>query len=1034
MMKPTVEIAMLRSLCATSLALTFCACSQPDLPQDPPTSVVTAVFDPTTSQIPLPNDLVFFVPLNSVCPGDAAMSASTAPACAQAELVASFGTAFPSDQELPITIDFTETAFTDGKGAQIAPDLDLTTFTPTTFYVFNVGTQSAVPTDPLTSADYVKGDDHGTLTIHNAGRLPWAPGSYALVIRGGADGVKTKDGIPVTSSQIFDLIAQGKDLTDPANNGLLVAQANGSQVAAKAQGEQLNAVIALYSTTAFPAADKKFAHQELAIAATFKIAPTVTNVEIDPARGQAPLPFDLLRDPKTGTIGLVAACTFVGSTAGADGKCHDKTGAVDPVATAQAAGFQTIDGFSTTGPLLAATSDLVTASTVTAATVKIYDLSTPDEPALVVGPDETTTGPFIFEPCEFTSAALPAGGCGPRDTALAPAIVIQPAGATAGDPTSVFRTRPLKDNTDYAVVFTTGILDKAGKAIGPGTVAKILQFKNPLAVDGKSGLQGIDDTTAQSLEAMRLQLQPVFDTLAADGIPASKVALAYTFHTQSIGLPAAQLAALPYTEDDASGIPGPLPGTVPAVTATFDKYGVPTTTVPHDNIDELLEFDITTFNALDPVTGAFLADPRKAVKETIHVLMATPLAGKVTKTCSFQLPIGNTVLTPKCAPLVIFRHGLRGGRANMLQIADTLANAGMVTVAIDAAKHGDRSLCQSALPSPDNGCIGTCTAIPGAQGQGDTAAAGGPPGTCDAQGLVKNPVVKNATHTDGIAAASSNYLVSANFFRTRDSLRQDLIDQSQLLRTLVVFPPGNALFLHMAGRNVVIDPTPGQVFFVGQSLGAIQGAMDVAANPRISKAALNVGGGTLVDLFTNSPAFKPTTDAILTGLGIVRGTPTFAQQFAQFLVVAKTVLDPADPINFVGRLTGNNLPNLLPPLGGDAGGQVAQQPKQVLTQVALCDQTVINAFGFVFSGNAGVSLTAPHPTPNAAFELFTGTGFTGDPSVCNEATAAESLVNFGGGHAFLTDFNKTNLTLAAQADVAAFLGPTSAQPAAVRSF
>src|SRR5882762_8190293 len=38
---------------------------------------------------------------------------------------------------------------------------------------------------------------------------------------------------------------------------------------------------------------------------------------------------------------------------------------------------------------------------------------------------------------------------------------------------------------------------------------------------------------------------------------------------------------------------------------------------------------------------------------------------------------------------------------------------------------------------------------------------------------------------------------------------------------------------------------------------------DVAANPRISRAVLNVGGGTAVDVFTTSPAFAPSTNALL---------------------------------------------------------------------------------------------------------------------------------------------------------------------------
>ena len=66
----SLERAMLRTSTA-ALALAFCAC-EPDLPQVQPTPTVTAVFDPTASKIPLPNDLVFLNPVNSVCPASAA--------------------------------------------------------------------------------------------------------------------------------------------------------------------------------------------------------------------------------------------------------------------------------------------------------------------------------------------------------------------------------------------------------------------------------------------------------------------------------------------------------------------------------------------------------------------------------------------------------------------------------------------------------------------------------------------------------------------------------------------------------------------------------------------------------------------------------------------------------------------------------------------------------------------------------------------------------------------------------------------------
>ena len=853
---------------------------EPNIASTPPTTFVSAVFDPTTSQIPLPNDLAFFNPPNSVCPAPAnTLPAGSPPACAQAELLAAFAGKFPSDQEVAITIDFSETQFTNGQTTQVAPDLDLTTFvTPTTFFVWGTTATGAgiVPTDPLVASDYVKFSDHGTLTIHHKDKAPWAQGSYAVFVRGGPNGVMTTDKLPVNPSPTFYLIEQDVDFTNPDNLGLLTAQ-TGSTEAALAAGAQLNMIVALYQMAAFPIVDMFFPMQELAVLATFQIAPVVTNVTIDPARSLVPLPIDLLRDPTSGLISATAACTFAQGTL-TNGTCS----------SAAAAGFETLDGFSTTGAILAPTSDLIDAATVTPTTVQLYDLTDPTSPVLV------TPSTLIYEPCEVTS------GCGAA-MPVSTAIALQPAGATAGDPTSVFRTKPLKDATDYALVITTGVTDKAGNPLGEGTVSKILRFTNPLVVAGHSALTGIDDTTAAALEKMRLQLQPVFTTLATTGVSSAMIAIAYTFHTQTILSPAVQLAALPYTLPDATAIPIAATFVAETPTAAFTKYGVDPAAVPFGNIHEVLETDITTLNALDPATGAFLADPTQGASEQIHVLIVTPQAGNP------NIPACTGGLTPfgQCAPLMVFRHGLGRGRADMLTVADTYAAAGMVTVAIDAELHGDRTFCTSGTTNECNsGATCTTTLPPGAQGDAN------PPGTCGSAGLIKEPVSPScigacaAAATDGIPVASGNYLVSSNFFRTRDVLRQDLIDQSQLIRVMGFVPAGppptgHAVFDHMAGQGVIIDPAT--TFFSGQSLGSIQGAADVATNPRISRVGYNVGGGTIVDVFTTSPAFIKTTDALLAGLGVVPGTP----EFLQFLVIAKMVLDPADPLNFAGHLTAN---------------------------------------------------------------------------------------------------------------------------------
>jgi len=78
------------------------------------------------------------------------------------------------------------------------------------------------------------------------------------------------------------------------------------------------------------------------------------------------------------------------------------------------------------------------------------------------------------------------------------------------------------------------------------------------------------------------------------------------------------------------------------------------------------------------------------------VIPALIVVPQVTATIASRLPCANGAL--RCAPLVIFHHGLNGGRAQMLLGADDLAAKGFVVAAIDAPKHGDRAFAR-AMPS-----------------------------------------------------------------------------------------------------------------------------------------------------------------------------------------------------------------------------------------------------------------------------------------------------------------------------------------------
>jgi hypothetical protein len=380
----------------------------------------------------------------------------------------------------------------------------------------------------------------------------------------------------------------------------------------------------------------------------------------------------------------------------------------------------------------------------------------------------------------------------------------------------------------------------------------------------------------------------------------------------------------------------------------------------------------------------------------------------------------------------------------MLQVADTFTAKGFTVVSIDAAKHGDRSFCTgkttlitfAGIPNVQqcgNILVGgpqPCTTLlpDGAQGDGAN-----PPGTCAPAQFAYLPVSRTClanpgvscggwTGQAGIPTISSNYLVTANFFRTRDTLRQDIIDESQATQAIAFVPSGppptgHSVFDYMASKGVIIDPT--QIFFTGQSLGSIQGTMDVATNPRISRAVLNVGGGTIVDVFTNSPAFSATTNALLASLGIQPGANS---AFLQFLVVAKTVLDPADPVNYAGHLTANTLPNLLTPT------PTLQAPKAILTQAAFCDQVVPNPFNFILDSTVTPFAFPPSGAPGNFQLFFRGTpgpafGSCPSPTSGLPPPAANAV-----SHAFLTDWSVPAITLQGQTDAATFLGTAAPQP------
>jgi hypothetical protein len=990
---------VLRHYIPIAFALAAIAC-EPSIPQTPPPAAINyAVFDLSAAKIPQPNDLTLQPSVIAGLPDNA-----------QREFLSSLATSggFPNDQELPVTIDLQRVnVAANGKVTLVAPTLDVASITSSNLVALQVdatNTPSVAQLEPVTASAYAVNGDHGTLTLFHKGHKPWPAGVRIIIaLRGGGDGVTVQNGEMLQAAPNLYLLLQNSDLSQPQNTALLP----GTRSQQLAEGAQLEQIRQQYQPI-FKALDALFfPHTELASLTTFQIAPAKSaQVVTDPAAGIIPIPSDLLLD--------------------ASGKHVQNIAAFGPLA----GGIATLDGFSTTAPISAQTSGPVLAATITKDTVLLYDLSNPAAPVRV--PDATQPGGnYVSEPPQVTQMV--------QGVSVSTLIALQPAVAVPG-PNGALALPPLKEATEYAVIVTDGVKDVNQKGLSRSTLSSVLLFQHPIVdAAGKSQLQGIDDATAASLDRIRLMLKPALGQLKTDtGMDTSHVAIAYTFRTQSItGVGALsdpskpvgllQLAALPYADPVASANFVPTAPTSFTAAEAFANYGIDTTIVPLGNIAEVLEAKMPTVNLLSNATGAF--DPTQSTHEIINVLMAIPQAANVP-----ACPTGGPYPPgAKCAPLVVFHHGLGGSRGNMLEVADSLTAQGFVVAAIDSPKHGDRSWC-----SADNQCANgsKCVAIPGASTQGDATA----PGICD-MGLRKAPILcatpaclaawSASTHQDGIALASSNYLVSGNLFRIRDTFRQDVIDHSALILALARPPQLPAVTspinTHLGPSGVIIDPA--QIFWEGQSLGSILGTLNVAANPRISRAALNVGGGTVVDVLTNAPNFTNTVGALLTSLNIKPGTA----QYFQFILVAKWIMDPAEPVNFAGHLLGDAAHPTLPDLLQSTPHQVQ---KAILAQVAACDTVVPNAFNLELDQLIGLHPTSP---TQSTLEVFVDPANAGGQCAFGIAATSPGTVP----HGFLTDWgvsydtmhtpmvdqNISALTQIAQDQDAAFLkDPTQLPP------
>jgi hypothetical protein len=415
--------------------------------------------------------------------------------------------------------------------------------------------------------------------------------------------------------------------------------------------------------------------------------------------------------------------------------------------------------------------------------------------------------------------------------------------------------------------------------------------------------------------------------------------------------------------------------------------------LPAAAVAELVEAQVPIADLLDPgLEGAF--DPARPTSKRVTALIAVP-ASPATGSC----PPGHAA--SRCAPLVVFHHGITRGKADLLGIAGTLTARGFIVAAIDMPKHGDRSFCAS---DADCATGDRCEPQPALASASDPVA----PGLCKTTSGGEGRLARMAPKA--VPRASGNFLVSLDLFRTRDTLRQDVIDHAFL--TLALARPAalragytpDALETYLAAtHDLGVDPT--RVYWASQSLGSVVGTLNLAANDRFSRAVLNTGGATLVDIFANpTSGYHDDLVALL-----ATNDPPIQEDTAgyrQFLQVAKWILDPAEPANFAARVA-----------------------TPLLFQAAYCDGTIPNDQNELLAALLGATPPLPATTATTGrFQWFLGTA-SGDVGACPApgAQPPPSAVS----HGFLLA-STSPVTIAAQSALADFLATGDAQPTPFR--
>jgi dienelactone hydrolase len=434
----------------------------------------------------------------------------------------------------------------------------------------------------------------------------------------------------------------------------------------------------------------------------------------------------------------------------------------------------------------------------------------------------------------------------------------------------------LPEKTTFAVVVTDEVQDATGRRPVVMPIGHFLRAHAPVLVDGKSQIRAIDDHDAVKLERARAQLAPALDALGRDHVLA-----AWPFTTMSVTEPLVELR-----ERARTFAVSPHPASVTKQTPTQALGEFPFGIGSILYVGAVYHGTIETPNFLDPKLRSWRGDGGHRVEDVRFTL---------------TLPKGNSTAP---VPVVMFGHGLVTERRFVLAVGDALAAKGFAAIAIDFPYHGSRTYCAKGGP------ISVVDPLDGSLASLNPCASGT---TCNDEGRCVDALGNgNRLATWGVidmpVASGAVFLEIEHIANSKDHFQQALVDLGALDRSL-----RQGDWLTAIGRP--IDTS--RIYYAGQSLGGIMGAIFLGTNPDVKRAVLNVPGANLVPMFDDSTFFSAQLDAFFKRENIDRTS----FEGRRFLTVAKWFMDVVDPLH-LGEITGN---------------------RQLMLQMALLDFVIPNA-------------------------------------------------------------------------------------------